>query len=236
MNDMQKKLGHYFSYPLYEGNIATIIAPSLILSLFIFLSQKFASLLGSYGVIPGLLLSIAIICFSMDYLRQIVKSAAKGETQPPEWNIDRIDLEEMFRGVIPLAVSSFEIFFIIIPVNFLISLSMDTAFWNQFVISWKLQVLMPFVVLYPVNLLSYSIFDDFIIVRLFRTLSKTALLKIFTIHTLSFYVLIHVILLPIWKNFFMILLSFGILFYLFQIWGYSLGCIYYRDVNFLDEG
>ncbi len=226
----------YFLYPVYKGNIATIVAPSLLFSLFVFLSQKFASLIGSYGAVPGLLLSVAVVCFSLDYLRQIVKSAAKGEMQPPEWNIDRVDLEETLRGVMPLAVSFFEVLFIIIPVNFLISLSRDNAFWNQFVGAWKLLILIPFAIFYPINLLSYSIFDDFIIVRLFKILSKASVFKIFTVYILFFAALIYFVLLPIWKNFFIIFLSFGILFYLFQIWAYGLGSVYDRNVNFLNRG
>jgi hypothetical protein len=233
---MEKNLKHYFSYPLYEGNIATIIAPSLLFSLMIFISQKFGSLIGSYGALPGILLAIAIVCFSLDYLRQIIKSAAGGEIEPPEWNIEKVDLEEMFRGVKPLAVSLFEVLFVVIPVIFLISLRTRASFWNQFISLWKILVVVPFVILYPVNLLSYSIFDDFIIIRIFRILSKTSILRIFIIYTLSFAVLVYVVLLPIWKNFFMIFVSFGITFYFFQIWAYGLGCMYNNEVNFLNGG
>jgi hypothetical protein len=233
---MKKNLKHYFLYPLYEGNIATIITPALLFSLMIFLSEKFGSLVGSYGVLPGLLLAIAIVCFSLDYLRQIINSSARGGVDPPEWNIERVDMEEMFKGLIPVTVSIFEVLFVFLPINFLISLATDTSFWSQFISYWKLLVLIPFVIFYPVNLLSYSVFDDFIIFRLFRTLSKTSIFKIFTIYTLYFAVLILIVLLPIWKNFFMILISFGIIFYFFQIWAYSLGCVYNNEVNFLNEG
>jgi len=232
---MEKNLKYYFSYPLYQGNVATIIAPSFLFSFMVFLSQKFAELIGYYGAVPGLLLAVAIVCFSLDYIRQIVKSAARGETEPPLWNIEKVDLEEMFRGVIPVAVSIFEVLFIAIPVNFFISLSMDTSFLNQFIGYWKLLIFIPFVILYPINLLSYGIFDDFIITRLFRTLSKSSILKILTFYTLSFTSLIYVILLPIWKNFFFILILFGVIFYLFQVWAYGLGGIYNNDVNFLVE-
>lgn len=233
---MKKDLKHYFSYPLYEGNIATIIVPSLLFSLMIFCSQKFTSFIGSYGAVPGLLVAIAIVCFSLDYLRQIIKSSARGEVKPPEWNVEKVDSEEMFKGVIPLAISSFEVLFIVIPVIFLISLRTDAGFWNQFISLWKLLVVIPFVILYPISLLSYSIFDDFIVIRIFRTLSKTSIFRIFTIYTLSFAALVCVVLLPIWKNFFMIFISFGITFYFFQIWAYGLGCEYNKEVDFLNEG
>jgi len=233
---MEKDYKHYFLYPVYQGNIATILAPSILFSLVVLISQMLASLIGPYGAVPGLLLSVAIVCFSLDYLRQIVKSAAHGDTDPPEWKIDRIDIEEMFRGVAPVAVSLFEVLFFSIPANFLISLGVDKKFLSQFIDSWKLLIFVPFVILYPINLLSYSIFNDFIIIRLFRTLSRNSILKIFTIYTISFAALIYIILLPIWRNFFLDLIAFAIIFYLFQIWSYTLGGMYYKDVNFLVEG
>jgi len=94
---MENKYKHYFLYPVYQGNIATIIAPSVLFSLMIFISQIVSRLLGFYGAVPGLLLAVAVVCFSMDYLRQIVKSAAHGEINPPGWKIEKIDLEELFR-------------------------------------------------------------------------------------------------------------------------------------------
>jgi hypothetical protein len=233
---MGKNLKYYFLYPLYQGNVATIIAPSFLFSFMIFLSQKFASFTGSYGAVPGLLLAIAIVCFSLDYLRQIIKSSARGEVEPPEWNIEKLDVEEMFKGVIPLAVSLFEILFIVIPVIFFISLRTRAGFWDQFISLWKILVVIPFVILYPVNLLSYSIFDDFIIVRIFRILSKTSILRIFIFYTLSFAALVYFVLLPIWKNFFFILISFGVIFYLSQVWAYGLGNVYDNDVNFFVAG
>jgi len=233
---MEKNLKHYFSYPLYQSNIATILVPSLLFVLMVFISEKIGGLIGFYGAVPGLLLAVAIVCFSLDYIRQIVKSAAHGESEPPEWKIERIDSEEMFRGLIPFAVSFFESLFFAIPVNFFISLSMDTSFLNQFIGYWKLLIFIPFVILYPINLLSYSIFDDFIITRLFRTLSKSSIFKIFTFYMLSFAALIYIVLLPIWKNFFFILILFGILFYLFQIWAYALGSICNDDVKFFVVG
>jgi len=233
---MENKYEHYFLYPVYQGNIATIIAPSILFSLMIFISQLVSRLLGFYGAVPGLLLAVAIVCFSMDYLRQIVKSAAHGEIVPPEWKIERIDLEELFRGVIPVAVSFFEALFIAIPVNFLISLFTNAKFLDQFIGSWKLLILIPFIILYPINLLSYSIFDDFIIIRFFKVLSKTVMLKIFTVYMLSFTVLVYMIFLPIWKNFFLICIGFAILFYLFQIWAYGLGETYYNYSNNIKRG
>lgn len=233
---MEDKLKNYFSYPLYQGNIATIIAPAILFSLMVFIMEKVAGLIGHYGAVPGLLLAVAIVCFSLDYLRRIVKSAAGGETEPPEWNIERIDLEELFRGVIPVAVTIFEVLFLAIPVNFLISFGVDRSFLSQFIDSWKLLIFVPFVILYPVNLLSYSVFDDFIIIRVLRTLSRNSIMKVFTSYTISFAALIYMILLPIWKNFFFDLMAFMFIFYLFQIWAYALGRMHYKDVNFLVEG
>ncbi len=233
---MKKNYKHYFLYPVYQGNIATILAPAILFSLMVFIAEKTAGLIGVYGAVPGLLLAVAVVCFSLDYLRQIVKSVAHGETEPPEWKIERIDVEELFRGVIPVAVPLFEVLFFAVPVIFFISLYTDTGFFSQFINSWKLLIIVPFVILYPMNLLSYSIFDDFIIIRLFRNLSRNSILKIFTIYTLSFAALIYIILLPMWRNFFLNLISFSISFYLFQIWAYGLGKIYNKDTDFLVEG
>jgi hypothetical protein len=72
------------------------------------------------------------------------------------------------------------------------------------------------VVLYPINLLSYSIFDDFIIIRFFGILSKDSILKIFTLHAFSFAALVFVIFLPLWKNFFLVLTGFAIIFIYFK--------------------
>jgi len=233
---MEKNYKHYFLYPIYQGNIATILAPAILFSLMVFIMEKMGGLIGLYGAVPGLLLAVAIVCFSLDYLRQIVKSAANGETEPPEWKIERVDAEELFRGVIPVAVSLFEVLFFAIPVTFLISLSVDTVFFPQFINSWKLLIIIPFVILYPINLLSYSVFDDFIIIRLFRTLSRSSIMKVLTFYTITFAVLVYIILLPIWRNFFLDLISFALTFYFFQIWTYALGRFYYKDVNFLTEG
>ncbi len=228
---MENKYRHYLLYPIREGNIATIIASSILFSLMVFISRVGANLLGPYGAVPALLLGIAVIGFSMDYLRQITKCAASGETDAPEWKVERVDLEELFRGVIPVAVSFFEVLFFAIPVNFLISLNIDTSFFKQFISSWKLLVFIPFVILYPINLLSYSIFDDFIIIRLFGILSRNSILKIFTLYTFSFAALVFVIFLPVWKNFFLVLIGFAIIFYLFQIWAYGLGKLYVMSID-----
>lgn len=233
---MKKDYKSYFLYPLYQGNIATILAPAFLFSLMVFIMEKMGGLIGAYGVVPGLLLAVAIVCFSLDYLRQIVKSAAHGETEPPEWKVDRVDIEELFRGVIPIAVTMFEVLFFVLPVNFLISLYMKTGFFRQFINYWKLFIFIPLVILYPINLLSYSVFDDFIIIRVFRTLSKSSIMKVFTFYTISFASLIYIILLPIWRNFFLILISFALIFYLSQIWAYALGRMYYKGVNFIVEG
>jgi hypothetical protein len=61
-------------------------------------------------------------------------------------------------------------------------------------------------------------------------------MKVFTFYTISFAALIYIILLPIGRNFFLNLIAFAIIFYLFQIWAYALGRMYYKDVNFLVEG
>jgi hypothetical protein len=233
---MENKLKHYFSYPLYQGNIATILAPAILFSLMVFIAEKISGLIGPYGAVPGLLLAVAVVCFSLDYLRQIVKSSTNGETEAPEWKVDRVDIEELFRGVIPIAVTLFEVLFFVLPVNFSISLYMKTGFIRQFINYWKLLIFVPFVILYPINLLSYSVFDDFIIIRLFRNLSRNSLLKIFTVYTLSFAALIYIILLPIWRNFFLNLMAFALIFYLFQIGAYALGRMYYKNVDFLVEG
>jgi hypothetical protein len=217
---------HYFLYPLAGGNIATILAPSVLFSLMIFISRIVAGLLGPYGAVPGLLLAVAVVCFSLDYLRQIVKSASSEETEPPEWKIERIDLEELFRGVIPVAVSLFEALFFAVALIFFISLYMDRGFLRQFIDSWQLLILAPFAILYPVNLLSYGIFDDFIIIRFFKILSKKSILKIFTVHVFSFAALLYMIFLPVWENFFFILIVFAVVFYLSQIWAYVLGRVY----------
>jgi len=219
----EQKIKHYFLYPLYQGNIATILAPTLLFSLIIFITQRIGEIVGPYGAIPGLLLAIAIICFSLDYSRQIVKASAHGEMEPPQWNIARIDLEELFRGVKPVAVSFFESLFFAIPINLIISIIMDKNFVSQFIGCWKLIIFIPFVILYPINLLSYGTSNDFIITRLFRTLSKPSLLKILMVHALSLAALIYIILLPIWENPFFIFLLLSIIFYLFQIWAYTLG-------------
>ncbi len=233
---MEKDYKHYFLYPLYQGNIATILAPAVLFSLVVFIMEKMGELIGLYGAVPGLLLALAVVCFSLDYLRQIVKSSANGETEPPEWKVDRVDIEGLFRGVIPIAVTLFEVLFLAIPVNFLISLGVDKSFLSQFIDSWKFLIFIPFVILYPINLLSYSVFDDFVIVRLLRTLSKSSIMKVFTFYTIFFAALIYIILLPIWRNFFLNLMAFALIFYLFQIWAYTLGRMYYKDVNFIIEG
>jgi hypothetical protein len=223
---MEDKYSHYLLYPIREGNIATIITPSVLFSLMVFISRLGAKLLGPYGAVPALLVGIAVIGFSMDYLRQITKSAASGETEAPEWKIEKVDIEELFRGVIPVAVTFFEVLFFAIPVNFFISINKNTGFFSQFIVFWKLLIFIPFVVLYPINLLSYSIFDDFVIIRFFGILSKNSILKIFTLYAFSFAALVFVVFLPLWKNFFLVLTGFAIIFYLFQIWAYGLGGLY----------
>ncbi len=233
---MQNKLKHCFLYPLYQGNIATIITPALLFSIMVFIAEKMAGLIGLYGGVPGLLLAVSIVCFSLDYLRQIVKAAARGEIEPPEWKFEEIDIEELFRGVMPVSVSFLESLFCAIPVNFFIALSNNTGFLSQFIASWKLLILIPFVILYPINLLSYGIFDDFIIIRFFRILSKKVIFKILTVYVFSFAFLVYMIFLPIWKNSFLILMGFAVTFYLFQIWSYCLGRDYTNDVNILKEG
>lgn len=216
-----------FLYPLYEGGIGTIIIPAFIFTFSVFLSRIGGILFGSVGIIPGLILEIAVIGYSMGFLPQIVFFSSEGKNHPPYWKINRIDIEEWAKGLLPVVISAIESFFTMFIIIFLLSVIKSTSVLCLFRVLWKTISFILFSLFYPVNLLSWSVLEGFNIFHFLLLLSHKGimyLLTVFPICLLSFVLLMFFLK---WNNIFLIFMEYAIIFYLLQIYSYGLGRLYY---------
>ncbi len=224
---IMKTIRKFILYPLCEGGIATIIIPAFVFALSAYLSRIGGILFGPSGVIPGLILEVAVVGYCFGFLHQIVLFSSEGKDYPPYWEIKRMDIEEWAKGLFPIAISLIESFSSMFIIIVLFSIINSTPILYCFRIFWKTVGFTLFSIFYPINLLSWSIREDFNIFHLLWLLSHKGIIYLLTLFSVSLLILIFLIFCFKWNNFFLIFVEYAIVFYLLQIYSYGLGRLYY---------
>lgn len=226
---MEPKIKYYLIYPLKGGNLATILIPASLFIIGRIFSFIFGNLLGNYAALLGILFNLVIVGFSVGYLPQIVRVATKGENAPPLWEVDRIDFFDFAKGFLPAGIAIIEACIITGLAMFIISLFSQMDFLSVIVRKQTLAVLAILTSLvFPLNLLEYSINEDFDIPYLFSFLDKKTLILIITVFPLYALLIGSCFFIPIWGRLYSTFLGFCFIFYLSQIFSFGLGRAFYK--------
>lgn len=218
----------YLVYPVREGNISTILFPAFLIVLSRIFSHVMGWLLGSYASIVGYIFIFLILGFSGGYLTQIVRSAAGGNKEPPQWTLDKVDISESLKGFFPLAFSIVEGGIIWLLLLLLYVVVSDFSFIQIVTDKISLIILTALSSIFiPLNLLAYGVNKDFDIRWILSSLDRNKSIKLLLFSAVAV-ILGLLALLPLWNRLYSTFLAFSFIFYCAQIYSYALGKIYYH--------
>ena len=222
-----KLLSNYLKYPLNIEGLCPVIFSTIILSLFYLLMLFCSFIISQYAAILPLILIIALFGFAFGYFQEIIRKSYIGEDKPPIWEVKSITFYEWVKGVSPIIITIFESFLIYILLVYLFIIIFKKPFIEMFFVKGKFLFICIFVLLQPINLLSYSLYENLNILDVLFSLTKKGAILLLTIFPLFFFIVMLILIIPISIVFLNLILKWFFIFYLLEVISYSLGRLFF---------
>lgn len=105
--------------PFQKGGIGSLLGGAGMVAVGALLQDFGAQVLGSYGAIPGFLITIGAIGLCLDYAMQIIRAFFNDEGQLPYWKISSVNFADLLLPFLPIFMTIYYTVFVKLVYQFI---------------------------------------------------------------------------------------------------------------------